>query len=384
MIFCFYVFCAMNILITKFPYNSQMGGGEIHTLQLFSGLKQREHNFYLVSSCNILIEEFKKRAWPHKKAWAGREPVSIKGLVIFTLTAPVVFCRLFFLLLKYKQKYHTDKLYCLTLIEKLLITIPARLLGYSVFWIEHLRIERWLKLNPYLPCYVLNSYFATTIPVSRSVKNQLVNLGLSDKKVAVIYNGIDINKFQPKKPPTDQLKDNKLIVGTVCRLCPEKGVADLIQAFALAFKKNNNLRLKIVGEGPEKENLVKLSNELRLAEYVYFLGWQEDIPAFLNSLDIFALTPVRRESFGISAAEASACELPVIATNISGLKEVVADQKTGLVVASGNIEKISEAILKLATDSDLRIRMGKAGRQRVLDNFTLKRMIDRFEEVFQD
>lgn len=337
----------------------------------------------MLSSCNILMEEFKKRAWPCKKVWAGREPVSILGIILFSLRMPFTFWQLFYLLVKYRLKYKTNKLYCLSLTEKLLITIPARLLGYSVFWIEHLRIERWLKLNPYRLCYVLNSYFATTIAVSRSVKNQLVNLGLSDKKTVVIYNGIDINKFQPKKPPTDQLKSNIIIVGTVCRLCLEKGVADLIKAFALAFKKNNNLRLKIVGEGPEKENLVKLSNELRLAEYVYFLGWQENIPAFLNSLDIFALTPIRRESFGISAAEASACELPVIATDISGLKEVVADQKTGLVVASGNIEKISEAVLKLAADADLRIKMGKAGRQRVLNNFTLEKMIDGFEEVFK-
>jgi glycosyltransferase involved in cell wall biosynthesis len=268
----------------------------------------------------------------------------------------------------------------LSLTEKLLATILARLMGYKVYWIEHLRIERWLQLNPYLLSYIFNSYFVTTIAVSQAVKDQLVELGLSKKRVEVIYNGIDINKFQPNK--FSKLQPNKLIIGTVCRLSPEKGVDFLIKSFAKARKDNKDLILMIVGEGSEKEDLVKLTKKLNIEEQVYFLGWQDDIPKFLNSIDVFALTPTRRESFGISAAEASACELPVIATNISGLKEVVKDGETGIVVKSENIESICQSILKLSNNSDLRNRMGQAGRKRVIQNFTIEKMIDGFEDTF--
>lgn len=370
----------MQILITKFPYNSQMGGGEVHTLQLFSALKQRGHNFYLASSCQVLNSEFLKRSWPTKKVWVGHEPVSIRGIILFSLRLPVTLWQLFFLLLRYRIKHKTKILYCLSLTEKLLATIPARMMGYSVFWIEHLRIERWLQLNPYLICYIFNSYFAKSIAVSQSVKNQLAELGLSKKKVEVIYNGIDIQKFQPQK--TIKPHSNKINIGTVCRLSPEKGVDFLIKAFAKAYQENKDLILMIVGEGSEKEELIKLAKQLNIKDQVYFLGWQDNIPNFLNSIDIFALTPTRRESFGISAAEASACELPVIATNISGLKEVVKDRETGIVVKSENIESISQAILKLTNDPDLRSQMGKAGRQRVRENFTLEKMIDGFENTF--
>lgn len=360
-----------------------MGGGEIHTIQLFSELKKRGHNFYLASSCDILNQEFKKSNWNFERAWAGREPVSIKSIILFTLRMPITFWQLFILLLKYKTKYKTNKLFCLSLTEKLLATIPARLMGYSVFWMEHLRIERWLRLNPYRFCYVLSSFFATTIAVSKSVKNQLLKLGLSDKKVKVIYNGVDIDKFKPNQPTANQSPADKLVIGTVCRLSPEKGVKYLIKAFAKSLEKNSELELKIVGEGPEKESLENLSNELGITDKINFLGWQDDIPKFLNSINIFALTPTRRESFGISAAEASAYELPVIATNISGLKEVIKDQSTGFVVEAKNIDKISEVIVRLSNDDNLRICMGKAGRKRVIENFTIKKMIDKFEEVFQ-
>jgi len=372
----------MNILITKFPYNSQMGGGEVHTLQLFSELKRRGHNFYLASSCNVLIGEFMKRSWPAKKTWIGREPVSMLGILLYALRMPLTFWQLIFLLLKYRIRRKTKKLYCLSLTEKLLATIPARLMGYSVFWIEHLRIERWLALNPFLLCYIFNSYFATTIAVSQAVRGQLIDLGLSKNKVKVIYNGIDIKKFHPQKISKPQ--PEKLIIGTVCRLCPEKGVDYLIKAFGQAINKNNELLLMIVGEGPEKENLKNLARDKNISDKVFFLGWQDDIPRFLNSIDIFALTPTRRESFGISAGEASACGLPVVATDISGLSEVVSDNETGLVVESKNIDKIASAIVRLANDENLREDMGKAGRKRVIENFTIEQMIDNFEKVMKE
>ena len=106
------------------------------------------------------------------------------------------------------------------------------------------------------------------------------------------------------------------------------------------------------------------------------------MPKFLNQLDIFALTPTRRESFGIAVAEASACGKPVVTTNISGLVEVVENEVTGLIVDHGDCDQISAALLKLAGDENLRHLLGNNGRTRIKKYFTEEKMIAEFAAVF--
>lgn len=373
---------ANNVLILKFPYNSSLGGGERHTLSLVKNLQKKGFNFYLASSCKVLLEEFRERNYKFKKLWLGLEPVSIKGLFIFTITLPYTFWRIFFLLLKYKIKYKTKILYCLNLTEKLLATIPAKLLGYKVFWMEHLRIERWLLQNPYRLFYVLLSNLVTTITVSNSVKKQLIDLGLKENKVKVIYNGINIERFKPSK---NLKNDSRIIIGSAGRLNMEKGMNYLIKAFKMVLGKYPEAQLKIAGQGSEEKNLKKLAKDLDIENNVKFLDYvaDEDMPDFYKNIDIFALTPIRRESFGMVAAEAGACAKPSVVTNISGLKEVVKNNETGLVVDIKDIKAVAFALIKLIENSELRERFGKNARQRVLENFTEKIMINEFEKIFK-
>lgn len=278
---------ANNVLILKFPYNSSLGGGERHTLSLVKNLQKKGFNFYLASSCKVLLEEFRERNYKFKKLWLGLEPVSIKGLFIFTITLPYTFWRIFFLLLKYKIKYKTKILYCLNLTEKLLATIPAKLLGYKVFWMEHLRIERWLLQNPYRLFYVLLSNLVTTITVSNSVKKQLIDLGLKENKVKVIYNGINIERFKPSK---NLKNDSRIIIGSAGRLNMEKGMNYLIKAFKMVLGKYPEAQLKIAGQGSEEKNLKKLAKDLDIENNVKFLDYvaDEDMPDFYKNIDIFS------------------------------------------------------------------------------------------------
>lgn len=373
-----------NILILKFPHNSNLGGGEKHTLSLVENLSKKGFNFYLASSCKVLLEEFEKRKYNFKKVWLGLEPVSIKGLIIFTATLPYTFWRIFFLLIYYKIKHKTNILYCLNLTEKLLAAIPAKLLGYKIFWMEHLRIEKWLLQNPYRPFYILLSNFVTTITVSNSVRKQLINLGLKDNKIKVIYNGINAKKFKPTKIRDTKYKIQNTIIGSAGRLNIEKGMDCLIKAFKNILKTHPDTQLQIAGQGPEEDNLKKLTQDLNIENNVKFLGYITDnkIPEFYNNIDIFALTPTRRESFGIVAAEAGASGKSSVVTNISGLTEVIEDNKTGLIVESKNIDAISEALIKLIENKELREKFGKNARIKVLENFTEEKMINEFENLF--
>ena len=212
------MFNLKNILFLKFPYGSAFGGGEAHTVDLAKGLRARGWGVHLASSDKVLLEAFRKRDLPAKRAWGGVEPVSLSGVIWFTLLSPLVFLRLTWLLLINRIKNKTRVIYCLSLTEKLLLTWPARLMGYKIVWIEHLRIERWLKKNPYRCCYKFYSKWVTIVAVSNAVRAQLIDLGVREPNVITIYNGVDLNKFKPAPDP----KNDRIVIGTNARLCTEK------------------------------------------------------------------------------------------------------------------------------------------------------------------
>ncbi|NQU99395.1 MAG: glycosyltransferase family 4 protein, partial [Parcubacteria group bacterium] len=228
------------------------------------------------------------------------------------------------------------------------------------------------------------SNLVTTITVSNSVKKQLIKLGLNKNKIKVIHNGINANKFKPTKIRDTKYEIQNTIIGSAGRLNTEKGMDYLIKAFKNILRKYSDTKLQIAGQGPEEENLKKLVKNLGLENNIEFLGYidDNDISKFYNNISIFALTPTRRESFGIVVAEAGASGKPSVVTNISGLTEVVENNKTGLVVESKNINAISEALIKLIKNKELREQFGKNARKRVLEKFTEEKMINEFEKIF--
>ena len=370
-----------RVLVTKFPYGSQFGGGEKHTLQLVDGLSSGGFSFSLCSSDSVLLKAFRERSLPVNEQSMGLEPVSLKGLLVFTFRMP----RTYWQLRRLIQREKPDVLYCLSLTEKLLISAYAARLGVKVVWVEHLRIERWLLSNPYKWLYRRMSRFATVVGVSKSVTQQLVEeVGVQESHTRTIYNGVDLTT----RLPSTRSEDGRIVLGSIGRLNTEKGYDVLLRAIAMARprleREGLGLVFEHISDGSERETLEVLAQKLEISDVVQFRGFDPHPEQFLAGLDLFALTPVRRESFGMSAAEASAQELPVIATDLSGLSEVVQHEETGLVCAIGDVEGISDAIVRLALDPALRRRFGKAGRERVTELFTLDRMVSEFGALFRE
>lgn len=376
----------------KFPYASVFGGGELHTIQLADGLIERGADVYLISSCRILLDEFKRRGFFYKKAWGGIEAVSKFAIVLFPFLSLFILIRLFLALLWYRLFHKTDVLYCMSLNEKLLLALPARLLGMRVFWVEHLLIERWLIQNPYRFLYVWMSRFVTIITVSDAVKQQLLILGVYERNTRVVHNGVDAGEFSRMQVPekigqltADEVKNSYYpVIGTGSRLAKEKGLEYLLQAAAVVLAKMPKALVVIAGQGVQRAFLESEAKRLGIAERVIFAGFFEHAQAIgLWSLfDIFALTPVSGESFGIAVAEAMMLEKPVVATNIGGISEVVQDRETGLIVRSKDVEGIANAILRLAAYQDEAKEMGRKGKLRVLELFTLDRMVDQIYTLF--
>jgi glycosyltransferase involved in cell wall biosynthesis len=138
---------------------------------------------------------------------------------------------------------------------------------------------------------------------------------------------------------------------------------DLLRAMALLRERGTTLRCLLAGDGPDREKLQQLATELGLSNAVEFVGEvsHENVPAILSRIDIFAV-PSTWEGFGVAAIEAAAMEIPVVASNIHGLPDVVNDGVTGLLIPPSNPEALAAAIGRLAGDPALRRRMGEAGR----------------------
>lgn len=369
-----------NILILKFPYSSLYGGGERHTMMLVEALSRQGFKFYLASSCQVLLWEFKKRSFPYQKVWLVPEPVAVWSLLIFFLLWPYACLRLFILFLNYYLKKKCRVIYCLSLTEKVLLTPWAKLFGCQVIWMEHVNFGDWLKKSPLRILYRFFSRWAKIIYVSKAIEKDLLNLGIKKDYLRLIYSGIDFQRC--KTPESDNVLryPKKFVIGTICRLEKEKGVEFLLKAIKIAAGVISNIQLVVIGEGSEKRNLLWLASQLGIKERVHFAGFQEDIFRWLPGFDIFVLPSYKRESFGLILAEAMACQIPCVATRIGGIPEVAVDGQTGYLVEPGSAQAIADRIIELYYHPHLRQAMGKNGRERVKKYFAQERMIKEFVE----
>lgn len=203
----------------------------------------------------------------------------------------------------------------------------------------------------------------------------------TNKKIEITPFGIALEQFRPMKGTT-LFNENDIVIGTVKSLEDKYGIDCLIGAFKSLVEEYPRLPLKllIVGGGSRASALKQLAIDYSINHRVIFTGYVDhgDIPMYHNMLSVFAaLSIADSESFGVAVIEASACEKPVVVSNVGGLPEVVEDGVTGIVVPPRNIKKAAEALKKLIFNEELRSVMGKAGRERV------KNLYDWHENVSQ-
>jgi glycosyltransferase involved in cell wall biosynthesis len=190
---------------------------------------------------------------------------------------------------------------------------------------------------------------------------------------------------EPKRGLREELKvlPDGLLALCVGRLAPEKGHAGLLHAWRKVVSVRPDAHLALVGHGSQEDAIRALREELRLTDNVHLLGFRDDVPALFAASDLAVLAPIAGESFGIALLEAYATGRPCVATDVGGVKDLVVDGETGLLVPPGDDEALAAAILKLLSDAGLRARLGAAGRARVLERFTPAKLADWAEEVFK-
>jgi glycosyltransferase involved in cell wall biosynthesis len=204
-------------------------------------------------------------------------------------------------------------------------------------------------------------------------------------RMVSIVNGIDINRFSfdddARKDLRNQLeRNNKKIILAIGRLHTQKDYSSLLHAIALLAKKKQDFKVFIVGDGPLKEELVLLMNNLGVSEFVEFLGVRRDIPALMSAADLFVLSSAW-EGFGLVVAEAMACERVVVATDCGGVSEVMGSD--GFLVQPENSTLLAEALNKaLELTKQQSNKVGEAARQRIVKNFSLDANVDTYLKLY--
>ena len=221
------------------------------------------------------------------------------------------------------------------------------------------------------------------IAVSQAVAESLNSIFDTDK-IVTIHNGIDLAKFE--SPDGSRGTSRKRRVGTAGHLAPIKGHEDFVRAAAIVIQNQPDIEFVIAGEdkSPSHENraaLEKLISELRVADGVKLVGWVDDMPHFLSSLDLF-VSAARSEPFGLAIVEAMAAGVPVVATASEGARETINDGHSGRLVAIGDVGSLARAIDELMNDETERRRLAQNGKTAAHDQFSLERMVGRTEEVY--
>ncbi len=224
---------------------------------------------------------------------------------------------------------------------------------------------------------------------------EMVRLGLSRQRtfdpahLCTIHNGVDAELFRPDPESRARARaefgydDTHIVLGIVARLVKAKGHEFLFRAVAQLRNACPELRVLALGQGELEPHLRELTGRLGIADRVRFAGYRDDMPECVRAVDIGVQPSVDCDTSSFSLKELMASEVPVVASDYGGLKEIVSDGVEGLVVRAGTVDPLAAALRRLIESPESRGRMGRSGRRRVLAEFTLEVFARRTEQAYR-
>jgi glycosyltransferase involved in cell wall biosynthesis len=254
----------------------------------------------------------------------------------------------------------------------------GRLLGVPVFRTRHLLTRIGGR-------YVYTRLTDRVITVSEGVRQYLISRGVPGDKITSVPTGINLKRFDAGRTDLADMRAHfgiprdTYVIGIIAVLRRAKGHRFLLQAVKQLVSEFPRIKLLIAGTGPQKQNIRNLIKELSLEDHVMMLGHQDDIPSLLKTLDVFVL-PAQEEALGTALIEATAMGVPVIATKIGGIPEVLGE--AGLLFASEDVDALVKHLRTLIRSPELAARMREQGKARARELYDENLMIRRTEELY--
>jgi sugar transferase (PEP-CTERM/EpsH1 system associated) len=210
---------------------------------------------------------------------------------------------------------------------------------------------------------------------------------IGHKKVMTIINGVDVGTFRPRSQEERGglrkllgLAESDRILGTVCRLDPIKNISFMISCMPDIIRRVPATKLVIVGDGQIKNNLIQQADNLGISSSVLFLGLRQDIENIVPAFDAYVCTSLS-EGTSMTILEAMSCGLPVVASNVGGNVRLV-NGSNGILFPLSNTESFIDGIVKILHNEMVRSEMGKRSRERVEKDFSIERMVKKYEQLY--
>lgn len=356
----------MNILQILPQLN--VGGVETGTLDLAKYLIKAGHKAVVVSNGGELVKELESFGAIHYQL-----PVHIKSMFTMLKTVPKL----------------------------------AEIIKREEIDIVHARsrVPAWIA---YFACRKTNTVFITTchgyykkhpfsfamgwgrrvIVLSNVIARHMIeDFGVPRERIRLIPRSVDLERFRYVSP--DVKRKEEFNVGIIGRLTPIKGHLHFVKAMAYVARSVPRLKIWIIGDAPRskeayKEQVQVLVKRLGLWHSTQFLGNQRDIPAILAHLDLLVLTTTSHEAFGRVIVEAQACGVPVVATRVGGVIDIIEDQKTGLLVAPGDPASIAQSAIKIYKDVELSRTLAENAYKKVKEKYNIGLMAENTIGVYKD
>ena len=358
---------------------SAYGGGEESLFLLLSKLDRTKFNpILLCTSEGVLFEKVKS---------LGIEVKVIDAAYIRQIG------RFKFLLLLYRLclfvKKQKIKLIHINSLGKLhYLTLFCKLIGIRSVY--HLRSLLVIKAISKRTCFIMNCS-NKIIAHCKHMKKAAIEKGIKDRKITIVYNGIDTEKFNPEISGDKfrikfNIDESTCLIGMIARIVPWKGCDDFIKAAAEVIKVIPNSKFVIVGEAPERvylDKLIKLSRKLKREEKIIFTGLYSDMLDVYGSLDLFVL-PSWEEPFGRVILEAMSMAKPIVATNTGGTPEQIFNNVTGILVPPKDHISLANGIIKILQNRKMAEKMGIAGRKWVEKCFGINQYVTGIENLYKN
>ncbi len=364
----------MKILLLTTHLN--IGGISTYVVSLAKALKAKGHEVFVASSGGMLVPELVVGGVSHLKIDI-RTKSEISPKVIKAI----------FEILKIARRLNIDVIHAQTRVTQVIGFFASRLSGKSFITTCHGFFRRNIGR------VVLPSWGDRVIAISEAVRGHLVkDFRVKEDRVSLVYNGIDVKRFLKgfSDKEKDELKDrfgirkDYSVIGTVARFTPDKGQDVLLRALVEILKEKPNVQLVFVGDGRERSHIIDLAQRLDITKNVIFVRSQLNTVSVLSVMDVFMFTPKRKEGLGIAALEALASGKPVVGTKVGGISSVIEDGVNGFLVEPSRPELLVEPVVKLLKDKGLYQKMSHAGKEIVVQKFSINGMTDKVEEIYKE